>query len=173
MTDSQTHIVVTGLMGVGKSTTAEALAKRLGGWQVRDSDVDLERIFGINGAELTEQFGVDELHRLESAMLLGALGSTTPTVISAAAWVVEDARCREALRRCARVVFLHIPLSELRARIETGDHRRTIDYPAMQALAERRAPMFATVSDVSIEATLPTDEVIDVILNSEAFRDLT
>ena len=76
-------------MGVGKSTTADALGTRLD-MPVRDSDRDLERLFGATGAEIAAEHGIDRLHELESAVLIGTLGDTRPTIVAAAGWVVED-----------------------------------------------------------------------------------
>ena len=58
------HVVVTGLMGVGKSTVADAVAAALGR-RHRDSDDDLHRLFTQTGAQLAADHGVEELHRLE------------------------------------------------------------------------------------------------------------
>ena len=156
------HLVITGLMGVGKSTTAQAVAARRG-LPTRDSDQDILALFGRTGAELVAEVGVDELHRIESAVLLGALADPTPTVISAAAWVVEDQACVEAMARRATVVVLSAPLEELSSRVITGDHRRTIDPAEWSALASRREPLFDAVADLRLETTSPTDQLAEAI----------
>lgn len=173
--ESLRHIVVTGLMGVGKSTTASALASELRrvtpvDWLLRDSDEDLEALFGVSGDVLTQRYGVDELHRMESAVLLGALAASEPTVISAAAWVVEDERCRTALERRARVVVLDLPLEHLPERIATGDHRREIDIEAMAILAQRRDPLFEQVADLRLSALQPTEELVATLVSSGVIR---
>lgn len=146
------HLVVTGLMGVGKSTTARAVAEATGRpWH--DSDRDIETLFGLTGAELTDAHDLDELHRMEAAVLLGRLAADTPAVISAAGWIVEDPRCRDALARRARVVVLEAPAAEILRRIDTGDHRREMSEDELHALAERRAPLFAAVADLTLDAT--------------------
>lgn len=156
------HLVVLGPMGVGKSTTAQAVAAALGRSH-RDSDQDLQQLFGRSGRDIAKEHGVDELHRLETAVLLGALAATEPLVISAAAFVVEDEACQIALSRCARVVVLHAPPEALLARMPAGDHRRTMSSIEVETLAERRAPLFAQVADLSIDATLATDVIAERI----------
>lgn len=156
------HLVILGLMGVGKSTTAQAVASARE-LPYHDSDHDLESLFGVTGAQLTVKYGIDELHRLESAMLLGRLANDQPSVISAAAWVVEDDRCRDALKRRAFVAVLHASTDEILRRMETGVHRRVMPRSELVALAERRRPLFAAVSDLDLDATLSTRDLVNQI----------
>jgi shikimate kinase len=159
------HLVITGPMGIGKSTTAKAVAAATGmAWH--DSDRDIETLFGRTGGELATEQGLDELHRLESAVLLGRLAADSPSVIAAAAWVVEDPRCREALGRRARVVVLHAPQQEILRRMATGGHRRTMSEAELAAITERRRPLFASVADLALDATRPTDVLVAEILAS-------
>ena len=69
------HIAVIGLMGAGKSTLATAISSALGR-VMRDSDVDIETLVGQTGREIALSGGIDSLHRLEEAVLLGALAAT-------------------------------------------------------------------------------------------------
>lgn len=157
------HIVVVGPMGVGKSTTANAVAKSMGR-EHRDSDEDLQRLFGRSGREIAREDGVGELHRLESAMLLGALACPSALVISAAAWVVEDEACRAALAARACVVVLQASAQELLERMPAGDHRRSMSRSELDTLMVRRAPWFEQVADLTLDALLPTTELVEQIL---------
>lgn len=157
------HLVLTGPMGVGKTTTGRALADRLGR-PFRDSDADIGALFEATGADLAARFGVDELHRVEAAVLLGALADNRPTVIAAAGWVVEDPRCREAMARRATVVMLDAPGEVVIDRIATGDHRRAIDKAELDRLSARRAPLFDEVADLRLDAVAPTPELVTAVV---------
>lgn len=158
------HVVITGLMGVGKTTTASLVAKRLG-WVLRDSDQDLQLLFGVSGVDIASSSGVDELHRLEEAVLLGALAAPTPTVIAAAGWVVESQWCRAAMAGRAIVVVLSTRATELAARAATGDHRRPVSIDEFETQWARRRPLFEDAADLTLDAGLSSTELVDAVLD--------
>ena len=164
------HIVIAGLMAVGKTTTARAIADELGR-PIRDSDADLQALFGHTGREIAEELGVAELHRLESAVLLGSLAASEPTVITPAAAVVEDARVREALARRALVGVLVAPLDVVFERMAAGTHRRAMDRGELEKLARRREQHFRDIADTVLDATRPTAELAAEVLELARQQD--
>ncbi|MFT5531314.1 MAG: shikimate kinase [Candidatus Poriferisodalaceae bacterium] len=156
------HLVITGLMASGKSSVGRTVAERLH-MKWRDSDTDIERLLGRTGADIADSEGVDALHQLESAALLGALADDTPAVIAGAGWVVEDPFCRGAMARRSMVFVLRAPVEILLERASAGAHRRDIDAAEYSMLAERRAPMFADAADLTLDAMLPFDANADII----------
>ncbi|MDH3302813.1 MAG: AAA family ATPase [Acidimicrobiia bacterium] len=159
------HIVLIGLMGAGKSTLAEALADRLG-HPIRDSDRDIEVVLRFTGADLAEHHGVPRLHGVERGMLLGALASDEPTIITAAASTVEDELCRQAMRQRAFVVVLQAPVEVLLERAAAGVHRRPVDPDEFAALAARRAGPFAEVADLTVDARLPVEDLVTAVVEA-------
>lgn len=165
------HVVVLGPMAVGKTTVARALAARRG-WSWRDSDADLAARRGVTGRQLAGADGVAALHRWEADDLLAALADPTPSVVSAAASVVDDPRCRAALGPAA-VVVLTAPPDVLARRMAAdraaaeGGWRRPLgpdETAAIAALDRRRAPAFAEVADVVVETAGRTaDEVVALV----------
>jgi shikimate kinase len=149
---SRPHVVILGLMGAGKSTLAAQLARYLERpW--RDSDADIEARTQRSGREIAADptQGVDTLHALEEVVLLDTLASDTPSVISAAGWVVESSTCQTAMRRRATVLWLHAPADVLRERMNSGVHRRTMAQGELEALTARRAPLFEHVADAILD----------------------
>lgn len=150
-------------MGVGKTTVARAVAEALDR-PLRDSDADIETLFGRTGASLAARHGVDELHRVEAAVLLGALAAEQPAVIAAAGWTVEDQRCREAMSRRAAVVVLRLGVDELIDRIATGDHRRPMTHDELRDAARARAPLFRAVADLELDASADVDHLARTVV---------
>lgn len=144
--------MLVGSMAVGKTTTGQRLARHLGR-PLRDSDNDLERHTATTARELAQRHGVAALHRLEARQLLDGLASKTPSVIAAAASVVEDERCMRALR-APFVVWLRAGPETLLRRIGRGEHRRMLGDDvagALAALEARRAPRYERLADLVVD----------------------
>ncbi|MFF4775493.1 shikimate kinase [Microtetraspora fusca] len=140
-------IVVTGLMGAGKSTVARLLADALGR-PLRDSDDELLERYGMTAADIAADLGAAELHAREASLLLEALAGDPSVVIAAAASAVEDAAARRALGQ-AFVVFLDAPPAVLAERRLRGTHRPRFAREPAEALTERRKRRLAYFSEVA------------------------
>jgi shikimate kinase len=159
------HIVITGLMGSGKTTTGRMLAQRLGRtW--RDSDVDIEAATGRTVRELRDREGVDAMHARESMQLRDALATPGPDVISAAASVIDDAATRAALAdNGVGTIWLHARPALLAKRFASDDaHRPAYGDVAEAFLAEQatqREPLLASIGAHVIDVDgLTPDEVV-------------
>jgi shikimate kinase len=152
-TPSGVHVVLVGPMGVGKSTIGRKVAALLGR-PLRDSDDDLHAQRGIRGRELAQAEGVDALHRWEAEHLLRSLRSSEPSVVAAAASVVDVPEAVAALAE-PFVVWLRAPVPVLAGRIRATDHRRDLGADAearMSELEARRHDGYAGVADVAVDS---------------------
>jgi shikimate kinase len=155
-----TPVVVTGLMGAGKTTVASRLATRWGR-PLRDSDADLQATSGRTASDLATEHGAGHLHDLEARHLLDAVAAEPAPVVAAAASTVERPDCRAALAGPPLVVWLDAPPEDLVARQHLGDHRPRYGadlLEMLQGMDARRRPLFEQVADVVVRLHPPQGE---------------
>lgn len=156
------HLVVVGLMGSGKTTVGQALAEALGR-RHRDSDADIERRSGRTAREIAATDGVEHLHGLELEHLRDAIAAADPSVISAAASVIDEPEGVALLQgRGVTVVWLRVDPATALQRSSRGSHRPSPE-PLIEQAA-RRDPRFQAVADVEIDARLPVQHIVARVL---------
>lgn len=165
MGEQGNRVVLLGLMGSGKTTIGEPLARRLG-WSYRDNDHELLARFGASAAVLSQTHGLSALHAAEAAVLLDLLREHECSVITAAASTAESAACRRALAENAFVVWLHAEPETLAARATSGADRPWEDDIGAQlrAQAARRHPLLEGLADLTVDTTdLDGERIADQI----------
>lgn len=162
------HVVIVGLMGAGKTTVGERLGRDLGIPFV-DGDVALRAATGRDASTIAASDGVAALASREARVLLDALAAPAPSVVAAAASVVDDPACRRALRGPGIVVVrLRARPRTLAARHAAAPHRRPLgpDLVAGYARQSRaRAARFAAIRPVvTVDVDrLSVDRTVEVI----------
>lgn len=157
------HIVITGPMGIGKTTVGERLADVLDRPFI-DSDRVLEQRVGMSGAEVASSVGVDRLHQIELEVFAESCKSETASVIAAASSVVDHPEGRSLMSEHITVV-LTAPDQVIAGRANQGDHRRPVDAETRANLLERRRPHLGEVSGFQVETgSLTPEAVVDRIL---------
>lgn len=158
------HIVITGAMGVGKTTIGRMLAGRLG-LPFLDSDEVLEPRMDETGAEVATREGVDRLHELELEVFLDMCQAQDRSVIAPASSVVDHPKGRSALAKNL-TVWLTAPDDVIVARQGMGAHRRPIDAEERAELRRRRSPHLEAVSSIVIDTgTAAPDDVVQKIID--------
>lgn len=162
------HLLLVGMMGVGKTTVGRIASNRLGRALI-DSDQVIEQRTGRTVRDIFEAEGEQAFRALETQVLLEALGSLEPSVIVAAGGVVLDPANRRAINAAdARVVWLVAETATLAERVERGGHRPLLDgdtTATLQRMWEERQPLYRDVADavVSVDNRSP-HEVVEAVL---------
>lgn len=156
------HLVLVGMMGSGKTSVGELLARRLGR-PFLDSDRQVEERAGRSVAELWAAGGEAAFRDLESEVLAQALGPDTPVVVAAAGGVVLDPANRRLLGERAWVVWLRARPETLAQRLGTGAGRPLLadDPPgALRRLEAVRRPLYEEVADAVVDVDCLSPEAV-------------
>jgi shikimate kinase len=135
--DDQRHLVLIGMMGVGKSSVGRRLALRLGR-QFLDTDKIVEEEAGCTVAEIFAAEGEAGFRALEAAAVRTALESQPYAVIAFGGGAVLDPIARGLARQLALVVWLQAPAKELARRVSASLRRS--GGAARPLLAQGRSP---------------------------------
>ncbi|MFM7093457.1 MAG: shikimate kinase, partial [Actinomycetota bacterium] len=167
------HVVLVGLMGVGKSSVGRALAREMKRPFV-DTDLVIESNEGRTIADIFAVDGESGFREIERRTLDSVLASTVPAVIATGGGVVETDKCREALLRLrhagARVVWLSATIATMAERTGRSNNRPLLagDREANLArLLDRRRGFYEEVSDVKIDTDgKPVTRIVREVMNA-------
>ena len=121
------HIVLVGMMGVGKSSVGRVLARKLHR-PLLDSDELIEERTGRSVREIWASDGETAFRAIETEVLLAMLGDDEPAVVAAAGGTVLAEANRAALAESdAHVVWLLANIDLLVTRVQNGVHRPLLD----------------------------------------------
>jgi shikimate kinase len=120
--DDQRHLVLIGMMGVGKSSVGRRIALRLGR-QFIDTDKLVEEEAGCTVAEIFAAEGEAAFRALEASAVRQALDSQPYAVIAFGGGAVLDPATRGLVHQVALVVWLQAPARELARRVAASMRR--------------------------------------------------
>ena len=154
---TESNVVLIGMPGAGKSTVGVLLAKRLG-LDFLDTDVLLQARQGRRLQQILDSEGLATFRRLEEEILLGL--AVRGTVIATGGSVVYSAPGMAALQRNATLVFLDVPLGELRRRIADMGARGMVIAPgqSFDDLYAKRLPLYRRYADLTVNGADKTVE---------------
>jgi len=153
-------VLLLGAMGSGKTTVGVPLAARLAR-PFRDSDVELHD-HGLDAKALLEEAGRAALHRIEADLVDAALSAKRPSVIAAAASVVDDEATCARIREAATVVYLRASTATLVERIGAGTSRPIgTDVGAeITALNDPRRARYEALADIIVDVDSASAEAL-------------
>ncbi len=157
-------MLLVGMMGAGKTTVGELLARRLS-WRYVDSDDEVLALTGHTVKELFEAGGEQAFRPLESKALAEALEGDRPAVVSVAGGAILDPANRALLRHAGTVVWLRARPETLLRRVRAdiaaaaaddgaGDHRPLLEHDPAGTIARldhERRRIYQEVADVVVD----------------------
>jgi shikimate kinase len=155
-------------MGSGKTTVGRMLAARLSRTFI-DTDHEVERVHGRSVEAIFRESGEGRFRDAEYRALRSAAG-IEGAVVATGGGLFLAAAARATIRAAGASLWLDVPLSTVRARIEAAPGRplwRGHDDPlALRAMFERRRATYA-LADARIDAAHGgADQVVARILAS-------
>ena len=160
------NIVLCGFMGSGKSTIGKELAKH--GFNFVDSDDYIEKNAGKSISKIFETHGEAYFRALE-AEAVKELSKKTATVIATGGGVVMNPENVTALKSTGILVFLDVTPQTVLTRLEGDTTRPLLMRPdretAVNDLIKKRAPVYRSVSDVTVDANGDVLKTVKIILD--------
>jgi shikimate kinase len=153
-------VVLVGPPGSGKSTTAVALAERIG-VAARDTDADVEAAAGSSVGDLFVEHGEEHFRDLERAAVAAALVEHDG-VLAVGGGAVLDAGTRQRLAG-RTVVFLDVGIKDAASRIGLNrDRPLLLGNPRAQwiRLMEQRRAVYEEVATVTVQTDGRTPEQV-------------
>jgi 5-deoxy-5-amino-3-dehydroquinate synthase len=150
---STDHVLLVGMMGVGKTTVGRLVAAGLGRSYL-DSDEQVELATGRSVPSIFTALGEPAFRLEESKALATAVSSDLPRVVSVAGGAVLDPANRELLRRSGTIVWLRARPDTIVRRVGTG-HGRVLLQPdpaaAVPRLVATRYPIYEELASCVID----------------------
>lgn len=144
------NIILIGMPGCGKSTVGVVLAKLLG-FRFLDADLVIQEQQGRLLSDILQEDGLAVFKRIEENTNLSIRAQHT--VIATGGSAVYGARAMAHFREIGTVVYLKLPLREIKKRL--GDlSRRGVAMEAGQSLRflyEERVPLYEKYAHITVD----------------------
>jgi shikimate kinase len=169
------NVFLIGLMGSGKTTIGQLLAKRLQRPFV-DSDHELELRTGVSVATIFEIEGEPAFRQREAA-IIDELSARSSIVLGTGGGAILDPRTREALRERGNVIYLHSSAETSYERVRRNRDRPllmvTDPLARLRQLYEHRHPLYAQTAHFIVESyrdrpTAVVNEILSLVVPAQA-----
>lgn len=166
MLDDERNLVLIGMPGVGKSTVGILLAKALSRRFI-DTDVYLQAQERRRLQDIIDSEGLEQFRAIEERYILSL--DCFGHVVATGGSVVYSDSAMEHLRRSGLIVYLHLPLEPLLARVTNLDSRGVVmapDQSFADLFAERR-PLYERYAQLTVDCTgLNHDEAVLAVVQA-------
>jgi shikimate kinase len=156
-------VYLVGMPGAGKSVVGKELAGRLGVPFI-DLDAEIERAAGARVSDIFTGEG-EAAFRAREAAALTDVGMHDPAVVACGGGVVLEASNRITLRNTGVVVFLDVPLEQLRDRVRPAADRPLIRAEGdLERLLADREPLYREFAAHVVDGTGTPGDVAEAIV---------
>ena len=162
-------IVLTGMMGVGKSSIGRRLAARLGVPFI-DADTEIEKAAGMSIPDIFARHGEADFRNGEARVIARLLDSG-PQVLASGGGAVMNVDTRAAIKAKGVSIWLKAELDVLMRRIAKRKHERPMlhtDDPAetLRQLLIAREPVYALADLIVQSREVPHDAIVTEIMRA-------
>jgi shikimate kinase len=170
-------IVLTGMMGVGKSSIGRRLSARLGVPFV-DADIEIEKAAGMSTADIFARHGEADF-RSGEARVIARLLDGGPQVLATGGGAVMNPDTRAAIKAKGISIWLRAELDVLMRRINKRKHERPLLQTAdpettLRNLLAAREPVYAQADLTVHSREVPHDAIVaEIVAALAAFLNCT
>jgi shikimate kinase len=162
------HIILTGFMGSGKTTTGRVLAARLG-WDFIDTDEVIVHRLGMPIPQVFAQYGEGYFRQVEAQVCAEVSERRAPAVIALGGGALLNPETRQLLEARGEIFCLVCDLDELMRRVQRGEgeaQNRPLfqaERARLEALLEARRPIYERYPQIDTTTSSP-ERVAEEIL---------
>ena len=160
------NIVLIGMPAAGKSTVGVLLAKSLL-MDFVDTDLIIQKRYAMSLCDIISQKGSDAFIQIENDVIKAE--NFTNSVIATGGSAVYGGEAMEKLSENSKVVFLTLPIEEIKRRINDIHTRGVVikNGATLDDLYAERLPLYKKYADITIDcAELTAEECVDKIIES-------
>ncbi|WP_051351229.1 shikimate kinase [Sulfobacillus thermosulfidooxidans] len=157
------HILLTGMMGSGKSTIGQRLADALN-WPFFDLDEEIEKRYAMTIPQIFAQYGEETFRHWERETLERMLVQDMAIVLALGGGALLQAKSHDLIK-AHRVIWLDAPSSELWRRVK--DTNRPLVAQGQEAfflIHQARRAVYEKVASLKVECVGEPSTVVAAIL---------
>lgn len=158
------NVTLIGMPGAGKSTVGVLLAKSML-MDFVDTDLLIQRKYGMSLCEFIEKYGEEEFKRAENDVISSL--NCENTVIATGGSAVYGEGGMKHLCEISTIVYLSVPVENLNERLSNIRTRGVVmkKGESIEQLFQRRSPLYEKYAEITVDCSaLRAEECVDEII---------